>query len=110
MPADDHASGDWKSIAAVLLANRENSQQVWGPTDELLIARYLAGDCNASERGQVEAWMKDYPAVRELVDSVDPSFAGGGAGDPTSVGLKHIWQRTQDAASLLNETIRGWID
>ena len=66
-----------------------------GSVDEILIARYLAGNCDDGERQQVEQAARSSPAVRECIDicrealldaapeAVTPSGADGSAAGRT---------------------------
>jgi hypothetical protein len=61
----------WRSrLASDLAARDARHREVWGDTDELLRARYTAGKCSDEEKARVEQAMRDYPAVRESIETV----------------------------------------
>jgi hypothetical protein len=62
------AEASWTRVRDHLLAYREAQRLNWGDIDEAMIARYVVGEGNPTERAQVERAARDYPGVRECVD------------------------------------------
>lgn len=112
MPSERSTTEDWKAVAAMLLTHREEQLRTWGATDDLLVARFLAGDCDAQERAQVETWMQEYPAVRELVELSRLSLNAEQGADAVVVpaAAASLWQQSRGAVAQINETISAWIN
>ncbi|MCK4577284.1 MAG: FecR domain-containing protein [Candidatus Marinimicrobia bacterium] len=73
------------------------------PSDWTLLARYLAGECSASEKIQVETWMAADTDNRLLVermqviwDTPEPA--------PVEVNVQQLWLQVADQAGLLEQT------
>ena len=86
---DDQGPGreseGWRSrLAADLAAHDAEQRQVWGDTDELLRARYTAGMCTEEEKARVEQAMRDFPAVRESIETVRDLMAKEAATPPAA--------------------------
>jgi hypothetical protein len=65
-----NADEQWSRIAADLSAHREAQRRAWGEVDEAAIARFVTGEAPALEAARVEQAMRDYPRVRECVESI----------------------------------------
>lgn len=112
---------DWERIASTLKACRDEEQRRWGPCDDVTVARFLAGVCSAEEREQVQRWMLDFAAVRELVTFLDPSLATmnvvapvGAAASPGSLGkpalvagggTEKLWNKVRDGVLQLRANL-----
>jgi hypothetical protein len=111
MSSESHPSKDWEVIAAALLAAREAQRRTWGQMDDLTVANYLAGACTADERKVVEQWIRDFPAVRDLVEVVRASFpAEAGAAAAAKATAVRVWTESRQAVRRLSEDIAAWID
>jgi len=134
---DDHVpDNQWQNLVTEL-RNSCDDQHPWGDVDELMVARYLAGECDEAERVSVERAKVIFPDLRECIDLASgalkdfcatPSVAHtvvqnndeyqGAIPDkpePVSIGLR-IWQLTRSgsvpswaaAACLLLAIGIGW--
>jgi len=73
MPKDqarDDRSSDrhWNLLLTELQGSQSEQRASGGGVDEILIARYLAGECDQGERRQVEEAARSSPEVRECID------------------------------------------
>lgn len=115
MSSESHPPKDWEVIAAALLAARDAQRRTWGSMDDLTVANYLAGTCTPAERNEVEQWMRDFPAVRDLVDVVraslatEPSVPAAPRVSATAAALR-VWTESRQAVRRLSEDIAAWID
>jgi hypothetical protein len=76
-------------VAADLGAYREAQRRAWGDLEEAVIARYLAAEATEEERRRVEQAMRDFPRVRECVETlreVMPGIDLGREDRPESAG------------------------
>ena len=64
-------------------------RRVWGDTDDVLRARYVAGMCTEEEKARVEEAMHNYPAVHESITIVRELHAEWQALPWTLVPVKH---------------------
>jgi hypothetical protein len=111
MPTESQPSKDWEVIAAALLAARQAQRRTWGSMDDLTVANYIAGACTSEERKEVEQWMRDFPAVRDLVEVVRASLpAPAGATAAASAAAMHVWTESRQAVRRLSEGLAAWID
>jgi hypothetical protein len=67
---DLKADEQWSRIAADLNEHRAAQRRAWGDVDEAAIARYVTGEGTEAERERLEQAMRDYPRVRECVESI----------------------------------------
>ena len=68
MSIDRMPDNHWDSLVTELWGFQDGEQQALGGVDEMLIARYLAGDCDEQERKDVEQAARSSPEVRECID------------------------------------------
>ena len=68
MPKDRMPDKHWDTLVTELRGLQEDGQEAWGGVDDMLIARYLAGDCDPQERELVEQAAQSSPDVRECID------------------------------------------
>ena len=57
-------------VKAEITAFKAAEKAVWGGIDDLLLARYVAGETRPEEAERVELAAKQYPAVRTAIDVV----------------------------------------
>jgi hypothetical protein len=95
MKTDDDPEGvgpdpntQWERVAADLRAYRVAQRRAWGDLDEAAIARYLAAEATEEERSRVEQAMRDFPRVRECVETVREVMKGLGQDDRTECAGK----------------------
>lgn len=110
MPTESQPSKDWEVIAAALLAARQAQRRTWGSMDDLTVANYIAGSCTSEERKEVEQWMREFPAVRELVEVVRASLPAHAGATATARAAAHVWTESRQAFLRLSEGLAAWID
>lgn len=57
----------WEQTASALRAYRDAQREAWGGLDDVVLARYLAGEASEEERQSVERAAADRPHVREAL-------------------------------------------
>jgi len=67
MPIDDAPDIPWRRLVAELQDSQAEQRQPWGAVDDLLIARYLAGECDEQEHAAVERASRSFPELRECI-------------------------------------------
>ena len=65
----------WSRLKAELQEYRAWEEQAWCGLDEHLLARFLAGQCSAEERQQVEAASQKSESVRDCLELVTDVMA-----------------------------------
>lgn len=68
MPTDNHRDNQWQLLVTELQDCQDEQHQEWGDIDDVLLSRYLAGECNQQERERVEQAGQSFPGVRECID------------------------------------------
>ena len=63
-------SAIWNQVAQQLRGYRDAQRERWGTINDNTIGKYLAGTASTAEIAEVEAAMRDYPAVKEAVELV----------------------------------------
>ncbi|NQU20457.1 MAG: HEAT repeat domain-containing protein [Candidatus Nealsonbacteria bacterium] len=76
----------WELLIGELEASSGEQEREWGDVDDVLIARYLAGQCDKREQVLIERARERFPAVRECIDLV---LAIEGDGDSATL-LEHV--------------------
>lgn len=104
----------WATLASELHAQRLAQHAVWGELDELLLARYLAGECTAEEIAQVEQSRAGYPRLADCLTMVRDLLndANKSAPNPRSpwAGLTPspmVWAIAADSSSAPVEDEKG---
>jgi len=72
MRKDQPPDKQWETLVTDLRGSGCQEQGDWGNVDDLLIARFLAGECNDLERAAVECARQECPEVAECI-----ALAGG---------------------------------
>jgi len=75
MPTNQPRDRQWELLVTDLRGCEDEQHQEWGDIDEVLISRYLAGECDEQERELVEQAARSWPAVRESIDLAKEVFA-----------------------------------
>ena len=68
MPTDRIDDDPWRRLITELRNVQEEQQPRWGDVNDFLIARYLAGQCDAEELQAVERAKEQFPEVRECLE------------------------------------------
>ena len=96
----------WQSLVTELQGYRDEQQREWGDIDELLIARYLAGECDEQERRAVEEASNSYPWVRECLELARKALSDVADVEPQSAGAPGLFDPS--AASELHGPDQQW--
>jgi len=81
---DRDPDDQWSRVVADLRAHSEAQRRAWGDIDEALIARYITGEGTAEERNRVEEAAREFPGVRECVQSIQEILVLRSAGTESS--------------------------
>lgn len=76
MPTDRMPDKHWDLLVTELQGLQDDGQEALGGVDEMLIARYLASDCDRQERELVEEAARSFPQVRECIDLALQALGG----------------------------------
>lgn len=60
----------WNRLQGELQAYRASEAAIWGGIDDLLLGRYLSGECSAEEVTRVDEAAKKFPAVQQAIDLI----------------------------------------
>jgi hypothetical protein len=82
MAIDPTPDEQWQSLVTELQGYRDDQRREWGDLDELLIARYLAGECDEQERRTVEEASNASPRVRECLELAREALSDVAADEP----------------------------
>jgi hypothetical protein len=77
----DKNRGRLDRLKAEVKAYNTTAKATWGEVSTGLLARYIAGECNADENDQVEQAASKFPAVREAIDVVTAALNDAGPED-----------------------------
>lgn len=100
---------DWTRLAAELDRFREEEKALWGSIDDMMIARYFAGTCSATERDAVDSAARSLPAVQQLLDTLRPILAPAATKTSTTTSRQALW-RLLDGIHELVEPLGAWVD
>ena len=67
MRTDRTPDNQWQKLVTELRGSQDEQQHRWGDVDDVLIARFLAGECDEDERAAVERATETFPEVRECI-------------------------------------------
>jgi hypothetical protein len=113
---------DWERIADMLRAYREQQRSTWGDADDMVVAKYLSGDCSPNEKDVVERAVAQYPALGELVEVLREIAAAPLPGEMpvsrfspalTTVSappISRIWEDISAPVIRLAERLTAWLD
>lgn len=100
MPIDQPCDKPWHLLVTELRGCQDEQDQEWAGIDEVLISRYLAGECDEQEREFVEQAGRSFPNVRECIDLAKEALT-------TTQTAATSDETTSRASSVLGSTSSG---
>lgn len=83
MPTDQPRDKQWELLVRELRGHEDEQRREWADVDEVLISRYLAGQCDRQERELVEQAARSFSSVRECIDLAKEVLADPRTAAPT---------------------------
>ena len=107
MPTNRGPDKQWDLLINELRDFQDDRQESLGGVDDMLIARYLAGECDDEERALVEDASQRFPEIRECIDLAHEALIADGPSVPVyaTMGATEVTAAT----TVLDKTGRSFV-